>query len=112
MEMSTAEIKRSYEQAKNKKQQICILADLNCCRTEEIEKILAVEQRRNATVEEKAKISNREPKLSEIKKGLFDRLDELESQIKMLEEEYQKVTIAIDVLGKVEVEYGKRNKTP
>lgn len=40
MEMTTAEIIRSYREAKNKKKQVNILAQLNLCTVEEIKNIL------------------------------------------------------------------------
>ncbi len=93
MQMSVEEIKRNYDQAKNKKQQIRILADLNCCSREEIEKVLEVESNRKAIEPPK------EYSLSEAMDVLFARLDELEGQIKSLETEYQKITVAIEILG-------------
>ena len=46
MEMSVGEIKRSYDQSKNKERQIGILAELNDCDRSEIEKIISVESMR------------------------------------------------------------------
>lgn len=40
MEMNENEIVRSYRESKNKKQQIGILADMNCCEPEQIKEIL------------------------------------------------------------------------
>jgi hypothetical protein len=40
MEMNENEIVRSYRESKNKKQQIGILADINCCKPEQIKEIL------------------------------------------------------------------------
>ena len=40
MEMTYPEIVRNYKQAKNKEEQIEILADINCCTQAEIRKIL------------------------------------------------------------------------
>jgi ribosomal protein L16 Arg81 hydroxylase len=40
MEMNENEIVRSYRESKNKKQQIDILADINCCKPEQIKEIL------------------------------------------------------------------------
>lgn len=40
MEMNENEIVRSYRESKDKKQQIGILADMNCCEPEQIKEIL------------------------------------------------------------------------
>ena len=111
MEMSVGEIKRSYKQAKNKVQQIGILADLNSCSHEEIEKIIAEEDERRIPVPEPVRIPVASPKLSEVMAMLYSTLEDIEAEIKTLEEEYRKVTIAIEVLGKVEEEHGGK-ETP
>lgn len=43
MQMTPNEIRRDYEAAKKKKEQLQILADLNCCTVEEIREILIAE---------------------------------------------------------------------
>lgn len=109
MEMSVGEIKRSYDQSKNKERQIGILADLNCCDRSEIEKIISVESKREhhepvqAVVE---KSPEKEMGLDEVMDTLFARMDELEEQIKPLEEEYRNIKIAIDVIAKVRSVHG------
>ena len=109
MEMSVGEIKRSYDQAKNKERQIGILAELNDCNRSEIEKIISAESRRNqceiaqAVVE---KPSEKEMGLNDVMNTLFSRLDELEKKIKPLEEEYRNIKIAIDVIAKVRSVHG------
>ena len=40
MEMNENEIVKNYRESKNKKQQIDILADMNCCKPEQIKEIL------------------------------------------------------------------------
>lgn len=105
MQMSVGEIKRSYDQAKNKKHQIDVLADLNCCSREDIEKILAVESSR--IPKEEAVTCTDSLNLDGVFDILYCRLDELEGEIKLLEEEYQKVKNAIEVLGKVRSEHGE-----
>lgn len=107
MEMSVGEIKRNYDQAKNKERQIGILADLNCCDRSEIEKIISVESRREQpvrTVVEKP--AEKEMGLDDVMNTLFARLDELEEKIKPLEEEYRNIKIAIDVIAKVRAAHG------
>ena len=109
MEMSVGEIKRSYDQAKNKKAQIGILADLNCCDRSEIEKIISVESMREQHEPVKAvveKPSEKEMGLNDVMNTLFNRMDELEKQIKPLEEEYRNIKIAIDVIAKVRSVHG------
>lgn len=103
MQMTVGEIKRSYDQARNKTRQIGILADLNNCDREKIEKILGVESKRRQKNEEPIK----EYSLSETMDMLYLHLEDIEEQIKSLEEEYRKLTIAIEVLGKVRTDYGK-----
>lgn len=109
MEMSVGEIKRSYDQAKNKRRQIDILAELNDCDRSEIEKIISVESRREKhdlvhTVTEKS--SENEMCLDDVINTLFARMDELEKKIKPLEEEYRNIKIAIDVIAKVRSVHG------
>lgn len=99
MQMSVGDIKRSYDEAKNKKTQIGILAELNCCTKEEIVKIIDAENRRKESLRETSETPREEPKLSQIKEMLYARLDELEKDIKALEEEYRKVSIAAEVLA-------------
>ena len=109
MEMSVGEIKRSYDQAKNKKAQIGILADLNCCDRSEIEKIISVESMREQHEPVKAvveKPSENEMCLDDVINTLFARMDELEKKIKPLEEEYRNIKIAIDVMAKVRSVHG------
>lgn len=104
MEMSVGEIKRSYDQAKNKERQIAILAELNDCDRSEIEKIISVENRREKHEPVNVAEENPDDKeigLDDVMNTLFSRLDELEKQIKPLEEEYRNIKIAIDVIAKV-----------
>lgn len=104
MEMSVGEIKRSFDQAKDKKRQIGILADLNCCDRSEIEKIISAENRGEHHEPVRAaaeKMSKKAMGLDEVIDILFVRLDELEEKIKPLEEEYRNIKIAIDVIAKV-----------
>lgn len=107
MQMSVREIKRSYDEAKHKQQQIGILADLNCCTKEEIVKIINAENRRGEKPGEVDKAPHEEPKLSQITEMLYARLDELENAINTLEEEYRKVSIAAEVLGNMKEVRGK-----
>ncbi len=114
MQMTPGEIRRNYEAAKNKRAQIDILADLNCCSRAKIKKILfgdsaksTSEQCKESTVDtpqENAEGVKELLNLDSVKEVLYRHLDELNSQIRTLEEEYRKVTIAIEVLGNIEKE--------
>ena len=99
MQMSVGEIKRSYEEAKCKQKQIGILAELNACTKEDIEKIIDADNKRNEKHGEVIEIPSEEVKTVTIMEKLYARLDELERDIKLLEGEYKKVCIAVDVLG-------------
>lgn len=87
MQMSVAEIKRAYSQAKDKKAQISILSDLNLCSEKEILNIVC-ERKESKT--EKEKEENTWIPTPE-QKALIDRLEELDGMISKLEKEYQEV---------------------
>ena len=102
MTMTNEEICREYRQAKRPKRQIGILADLNEVPRRDIVKILmAAGEIKEAP--KTAKILMPEPILTEEKpeqknkipdpvcKALFLRLDELEAQIRELENEYKSI---------------------
>lgn len=93
MQMSESEIKRRYKEAKNQKQQIGILADLNCCSKEEIESILGITKEDNKPPGDMSR--------GQIMDLLFGKLDSLEQEIQRLEAEYKKVHNAIEVLGTI-----------
>ena len=97
MQMTDNEIKRQYKEAKNKKQQIGILADLNCCSKEEIESILGIAQEDNKPPGDMSR--------GQIMDLLFGKLDSIEQEIQRLEAEYKKVHNAIEVLGTIGKEY-------
>lgn len=99
MQMSIREIKRSYDEAKHKQRQIGILAELNNCTKEDIIKIINIENKSNNTVPESVKVVSEELTLSQINNMLYARLDEIEGDIKKLEEKYRKIFIAVEVLG-------------
>jgi hypothetical protein len=87
MQMSVAEIRRTYSQAKDKKAQISILSDLNLCSEKEILNIVC-ERKESKT--EKEKEENTWVPTPE-QKALIDRLEELDGMISKLEKEYQEV---------------------
>jgi formate dehydrogenase maturation protein FdhE len=93
MEMTHAEIRRNYREAKNKKDQIQILADLNLCTVAEIKEILNEKPRLETKKAEKSKKAedktSEKPKkikhgpMPEIaKKVLYATLDSIEAKIK------------------------------
>lgn len=102
MEMTVNEIKRIYNESKHKKRQIGILADLNCCSKEEIEKILEVDEEQKLTGLEKKVSIEKDISLSSVKDILFKKLDELDRLIKKSEEEYREIVVTIKVLGNME----------
>ena len=89
--MTAAEIKRSYEQAKNPEKQIRLLAELNDCSEDDIRELLEIK-------EEPAEV---EPKNSKIMDLLENELESVEKQIQILEERYRKILAAIDVIGEM-----------
>lgn len=91
MQMTIWEIQNSYRTAKNKEKQIGILAELNDCSIKDIKKILDIDKK---PVEEKPKEIAGEDIISK----LFERLEVLDKEIKDKEEEYRKISIAIEVL--------------
>ena len=97
MQMTIWEIQNSYRTAKNKEKQIGILAELNDCSIKDIKKILDIDKKPVLPREEKPKEIVGEDIISK----LFERLDVLDKEIKDREEEYRKISIAIEVLGKI-----------
>jgi len=82
MEMTHAEIRRNYREAKNKKDQIQILADLNVCTAAEIKEILNEKPRSNKATDEKPKKIKHGPMPEIAKKVLYATLDSIEAKIK------------------------------
>lgn len=84
MEMTPNEILRNYNEAKNKKLQIDILADLNCCDRETIERIISGK-----------------PEKADIRQMLIERMEKIDEEIKSLEKQYKQVSIALAVVGEL-----------
>lgn len=82
MQMGNDEIRVRYKYAKNKKQMISILADMNCCSKNAIMGIVGENQKSNNP----ANVSLNTEQIE----SLFSKLDELEEQIKPLESEYKR----------------------
>jgi ribosomal protein L16 Arg81 hydroxylase len=116
MEMNENEIVKNYRESKNKKQQIDILADMNCCSPEQIKEILKkngvdlrggnYRAKKEETPKEDAKaaspvperkieipeeqiVKNKLPRI--VRKTLEEDLDFIEEQLKELIE--KKITI-------------------
>mgnify|MGYP001089648402 CR=1 FL=1 len=92
MRMTDGEIRSMYKSAKYKKKQIEILAQLNCCDTGKILQII----HNNRDVKEKLEKHDSTDCIASRKAdALMDRLDELNSMIKPLEDEYRGVIKAL-----------------
>lgn len=102
MIMSREEILRDYKSAKNRRRQVQILADLNCCSRAEIERILDLEKPTDSSPAAGAETEERDP----FEAWLHGRLDSLDAEIRALEERHRKYADAIEVLG----EYSLKEK--
>lgn len=114
--MKREEIARSYRMAKNQREQINILADLNLCSSTEIKRVLIdmgeIEEEHSkvyqkiheedAKGEEKVAAKKAIPEV--IAKYAYDKLDQLEKQIevyqqdiKKLEKEYKEIADFLEI---------------
>ena len=105
MQMTDDEIRRNYNEAKNQKAQIGILADLNDCSKAKIKQILGLDK--------KPEVEEKKP---DVIQKLYDKLDFLDEEIKryekakqdcekliaVFEEDYQKVIVAIQVIANLD----------
>ena len=93
MNMSVDEICRNYRQAKDKREQIKILADLNCTNKDEIIKVLVdcgeMEPREIRTKKTAKKQAAELPE--PVAHALFARIDELDKLIKPLEDQRNEI---------------------
>jgi mevalonate kinase len=93
MYMSEEEIRKSYKQAKKPKQQISILADLNCCTVEEIIAIVnPTENRVN---------QNKLPDIELMIQAFCKEMEKVDEEIKRLEARYTNIKGVIDALWKM-----------
>ena len=117
MEMTNAEILKSYNEAKNKTSKVGVLAELNCCPKKRIVEILVKEGIDPATFEksvEKPKMKrNKETPDEEaiIKEALLGLWDRLTEEYDMLKAEWNKISAEYDrklslIVGIVD---GKKN---
>lgn len=107
MYMTDSEIYRVYRQAKHKSRQIGILADLNGCSTEEIEAVIAKYEKQNEVTAPVEAPPPEAPPPEQAETGyvlsrLYEELDQLNAEIRRLEEQYKETTIAIKVLSALE----------
>lgn len=105
--MTEAEIYRDYRQAKHKNRQIGILADLNGCSKEEIEAVIAKYEKQNEVTAPVEILPPEAPPPEQAETGyvlsrLYEELDQLNAEIRRLEERYRETTIAIKVLSALE----------
>ncbi len=93
MNMSVDEICRNYRQAKDKREQIKIIADLNCTSKDEIIKVLVdcgeMEPREIRTKKTAKKQAAELPE--PVAHALFARIDELDKLIKPLEDQRNEI---------------------
>lgn len=102
--MSSEEICKEYRGAKNKKQQIGILADQNLCQKSDIIKILIEAGEDMSCMEpkkkDKPKMAPQEP-LPEVVLGvLYARLDLIDQEMAAKEEEYKQIVAFIQNFGR------------
>lgn len=97
MQMTEGEIRRVYKSAKNKRNQISILAQLNCCSTGRILEI--IHSKADIQEEEADKHTIECSNASPEQKALIDRLDELDAMIKPLEDEYRRIAERLKKMG-------------
>lgn len=107
MYMTEVEIYRDYRQAKHKSRQIGILADLNGCSKEEIEAIIVKYEKQNEVTAPVETLPPEAPPPEQAETGyvlsrLYEELDQLNAEIRRLEERYKETTIAIKVLSALE----------
>lgn len=102
--MSSEEILREYREAKNKKQQITILADQNLCTRGEIIKIL-IEAGEDMECMKPKKGSTKEMVVpvvmlpDVILSALYEKMDQLDKEIIAKEEEYKQIVDFIKNFG-------------
>lgn len=91
MDMSIEDICRSYREAKNKREQIKILADLNCTSKEEILKVL-VDCGEEVPTPAKRKKPTEKPNIPDaVYTAITERMDVLNAVIAETEREYKEL---------------------
>ena len=95
--MTEGEIRRIYKSARNKKKQIPILAQLNCCSTGDILKIVHSGEARR---EKREMLDSTEWNPTPEQKALIEKLDEIDAKIKTLEDEYRRTAAELMNISK------------
>jgi hypothetical protein len=98
--MTDNEIRRNYNEAKNKKMQIGILADMNCCTRAKIREIVGANA--NAEPQPDCDLKQNEDNQSQLVEWVHGQLDVIDSSIKELEEKYKKYVAVLEVLEEFE----------
>jgi hypothetical protein len=115
MTMTDDEIRRNYSESKDKKEQIIILADLNCCTRHRIKEIVGIVSKKD----NKAEISSKDkemvvlpaPRKDNAAKseeifgkldGIETKLEQLTAEIKTLERQYDEYVSTLRVLAEYE----------
>ena len=103
--MNSEQICREYREAKNKKQQIGILADQNLCGKSEIIKILIEAGEDMSCMEPKRgkgkpKEAPKEPLPEVVLRVLYARLDLIDQEMAAKEEEYKQIVAFIQNFGR------------
>lgn len=96
MVMTEREILQSYKTAKNQKKQISILADLNSCSPEYIKAIL------------KLPVKGEEIDVEKLMSWAESRMDAINAQISLLEEQYKAYSGLLVQLGELKENAGKK----
>lgn len=102
MYMTGSEIYRDYRQARHKSRQIGILADLNRCSKGEIEAVIAKYEKQNEVTTPVEAPTPEQAETGYVLSRLYEELDQLNAEIRRLEEQYKETTIAIKVLSQME----------
>lgn len=95
MVMTEREILQSYKTAKNQKKQISILADLNACSPEYIKAIL------------KLPVKGEEIDVEKLMSWAESRMDAINAQISLLEEQYKAYSGLLVQLGELKENAGR-----
>ena len=96
MYMSVEEMRRSYQQAKDQKKQLSILADLNCCDVEDIKELLRLPyQHKNPPKPRKM------TDLELMVQSFYEEMERIDREIKRLETRYTNLVGVIEALSRM-----------
>ena len=109
MQMTETEIVRSYKEAADPAGQIRILAQLNDCSPEKIAQIVGLSEVPKLKTGRKPKarssvqsVSDQQSSVQDVLENLYQRMDELEIEIREKEAKYKEIATAIKVLSEME----------